>query len=998
MRPGSIYRNSVASTMSLILAAVTASTAVAQEADDASSDDLGLEEIVVTGIRGSLKQAMDVKRDARGIVDAISAEDFGKFPDTNLAESLQRITGVSIDRVNGEGSKVTVRGFGPDFNLVTLNGRQMPTSGLEDTTASSSRSFDFANIAAEGISGVQVYKTGRASVPTGGIGSTINISTTRPLDAPGMKATIGAKAVMDTSDDDGTSVTPEISGLYSNTFADDKFGVAVTGSYQKRKSGYNQASAGWRGAFEGTQNDWGTLPQIPDGGTEADINVTNRPGAGDYYSTTQNMAYSMTGVDRERINGQLTMQFRPVDTITATADYTYSQNKLATERHDMSVWFNHGATTSAWTDGPVAGPLLYSEDFGASPSDLSFGGVEFATKNENKSLGFNVEWTPTDNIELALDYHNSSAESGADSPYGSNVALGTASFTLQSQSIDFSEEFPVLSLTQIDGLTGVDPSRIVSTGSSFRNSYMRTDIEQVQFNGSWHFDEGIVESIDFGASYTENKVRSAYANVQRDTWGGAGPASDLPDDIFEVVSVADKFDSFDGSDNAALFNEWVIYDFETMVGLVDSLYGACGGNGQCASSDWQVDRRTTEETFAAYFQVNASWEISGNPLNVVAGLRYEDTDVTSRALVPIATGTQWVAANEAVVVFSPDQDFTELTGGYDNWLPSIDVDFSPLQDVVLRASYSKTIARPNYADIQGGQTINNIFRIGGGTGSQGNPGLLPFESTNWDFSAEWYYDDASYFAVGYFNKKVKNFIGTETITATPFSLPNPFGGQRYNDAVAAVGSDDLVEIRNWIFANADPSTVEITGVDSNGDTTGNILGVAGEDPTLEFVVSVPSNQRSAKLNGWEFALQHTFGDSGFGAILNYTIVNGDVGFNDLTDWNQEQFALYGLSDTANVVGFYDKDGLQVRVAYNWRDKFLSGIIQGEYAQRHPNYVEAYGQFDINVSYDVNDQITVFAEGINVTGATQRSHVRSENTVLWATQAGARYNLGVRYKF
>lgn len=998
MRARSLYYGSVASTMSLILASVSASAAYAQESAAADENMDELEEIVVTGIRGSLQRAMDIKRDSRGIVDAISAEDMGKFPDTNLAESLQRITGVSIDRVNGEGSKVTVRGFGPDFNLVTLNGRQMPVSSLEDTNASSSRSFDFANLASEGVAGVQVYKTGRAAIPTGGIGSTINIQTTRPLNSPGMKASIGAKAVMDTSELDGTSVTPEISGIYSNTFAEDKIGVAFSGSYQKRKSGYTQASAGWRGAFAGEQNDWGTLPQIPAGGTEADINITNRPGPGDFYATTQNMAYSMTAIDRERINGQLTLQYRPVETVTATVDYTYSQNKVATERHDMSVWFNHGATTSEWTDGPVAGVLLYAEDFGASPSDLSFGAAEFATKNENKSFGANIEWTPTDRLTLELDYHNSSAQSGADSPYGSHVALGTAGFTLQSQAIDFSEELPVLSVTQIDGLTGIDTSRIVSTGTSFRNSYMRTEIEQFQFRGSWEFDAGIVDSVDFGAAYTENNVRSAYANVQRDTWGGAGPASDMPDDIFEIISVADKFDSLSGSDNPNLFNEWVVYDFETMIGLIDDLYGACGGNGQCSSDDFTTDRRTKEESKSAYLQVNSSFDMGDVPVNIVAGLRYEETDVTSAALVPIAVGTQWVAANEAVVIFSDEQDFTELEGSYKNWLPSVDVDFQLRDDVVFRASYSETIARPRYDDIQGGQTINEIFRVGGGTGSQGNPALLPFKSKNLDFSTEWYYDDASYFAVGYFRKDVKNFIGTEVITAQPFGLATPFGGQRYNDAVAAVGSSDLTAIRNWIFANADPSTFEITGVDSNGNTTGNIFGVPGEDPTLDITVTIPSNQRSAKLNGWEFALQHTFGNSGFGAILNYTIVNGDIGFNNETEWNTEQFALFGLSDTANIIGFYDKDGLQVRVAYNWRDEFLSGIIQGEYAVRQPIYVEAYGQFDVNVSYDITDQITVFAEGINVTGETTRSHGRHENTALWVTQAGPRFNIGARYKF
>src|SRR4029077_4556549 len=129
-----------------------------------------LDEVVVTGIRGSLQASMETKRDATGVVDAISAEDIGKFPDTNLAESLQRITGVSIDRVNGEGSAITVRGFGPGFNLVTLNGRQLPAAHVGTITGNPTntgaqgvtRSFDFANLASEGVSGLEVYKTGNA--------------------------------------------------------------------------------------------------------------------------------------------------------------------------------------------------------------------------------------------------------------------------------------------------------------------------------------------------------------------------------------------------------------------------------------------------------------------------------------------------------------------------------------------------------------------------------------------------------------------------------------------------------------------------------------------------------------------------------------------------------------------------------------------------------------------------------------------------------------------
>ena len=214
-------KSKLATSLSLILGATALSPVYAQQVED------DVEVIEVTGIKGSLTKAMDIKRSSKGVVDAINAEDIGKFPDTNLAESLQRITGVSIDRQRGEGSKVTVRGFGPDYNLVTLNGRQMPTANINDTSASESRSFDFGNLASEGVSAVEVYKTGRANIATGGIGATINLVTLKPLNLGGDQASFGVKGVHDTSSEDGDALTPELSGLYSTVTDDGKFGVAV---------------------------------------------------------------------------------------------------------------------------------------------------------------------------------------------------------------------------------------------------------------------------------------------------------------------------------------------------------------------------------------------------------------------------------------------------------------------------------------------------------------------------------------------------------------------------------------------------------------------------------------------------------------------------------------------------------------------------------------------------------------------------------------------------
>ena len=309
-------------------------TATATEGDAATLDT-----IVVTGIRGSLTSSMNLKRDAQGIVDGIVAEDIGKFPDTNLAESLQRISGVSIDRSMGEGSRVTVRGVGPDFNLVLLNGRQMPaSSNAGGAGVSNSRAFDFANLASESISGVEVFKTSRAQTPPGGIGATINIKTARPLEsAPAIS--VGMKAVNDTSNGNlptslqGEDFTGEMSGIFSQTYADGKFGVALSGSFQKRDFGFSQVSVpgGWR-PFRGDENNWGTIPQP---GSPGSGNITNRPDPTDIYSVPQNLNYSVNGVQRERTNGQITLQYAPTDRVTATLDYTYSENKIQQQRNEL---------------------------------------------------------------------------------------------------------------------------------------------------------------------------------------------------------------------------------------------------------------------------------------------------------------------------------------------------------------------------------------------------------------------------------------------------------------------------------------------------------------------------------------------------------------------------------------------------------------------------------------------------------------------------------------
>lgn len=954
----------------------------AETKSEARPDGQQVETVVVTGIRKSLESSLSLKRDAQGMVDGIVAEDINKFPDTNLAEAIGRISGVSIDRQNGEGSKITVRGVGPDFNLVLLNGRQMPGVGLQATTASTSRSFDFANLAAESVSALEVYKTARASTPSGGMGTTVNIRTARPLDNPGLHAAFGVKAVDDESNRNlpatmqGDKLTPEVSGIYSNTFADGTFGVALSGSYQVRHLGYNQAGvpSGWR-TFHGDENNWGTIPQPGQPGSE---NITNRPKPGDIYSVPQNTLYELNGIQRERTNGLLTLQYKPTKDLTATLDYVYSQNKLQWKHAELSAWYNFGPSVSSWTNGPIAAPVFYQETIAAGNSDVAMAGAEYGTKNVNNSLGLNVAWKATPAWSFDFDVHHSTAVSKPDSPYGSNAVLGTAQFNRGDTRTDFSQDFPVLSIQNAP----LDPSLMQVTGSSFRNSYQRGVVDQAQLGSKFKLDNG--DSINFGVALTDVKNRSAYGFTQRDTWGGATNPGDYPDTLWHPDTLGKYFNRISGSGNPALYNQFFVWDFAAVRDY--AIKALNDPSAYSAPATYSVDRRTTEKSQSAYAQYNAFWEAMV-PMGLAAGLRFEHTDVSSSALVPIATGVNWTGNNEYSVQFG-EPNFTTLKGSYSYLLPSIDFDADLTRALKFRASYGETIGRPGWDQIQGGQTLDTLARVNGGTGSQGNPSLKPLKSRNFDLSLEWYYAKASYLAAGYFAKLVSNYAGVQQVNGSPFPIHTPAHGQWWQEAVNVGGctDSDVTCIRNYIFTKYDG----VGGVSK----AANLIPGQPTDPVMSFQITEPVNADKARLWGMELNWQHMFGYSGYGVQANYTWVRSGLKYDNASIG--QQFALVGLSDSANLVAFYENDHFEARLAYNWRGEFLSGLSDG--AGPNPIYTEPYSQVDLRLGYKFNDHATLSFEALNLTDAVLRSHERNRNEVVEVAQTGRRYVLGLSYKF
>ncbi|QJD90946.1 TonB-dependent receptor [Duganella dendranthematis] len=972
-------------------ACATLSIAQAQEAASPTDSTTNAPTVVVTGIRASLQSTLNMKRNSDGIVDGIVADDIGKFPDTNLAESLQRISGVSIDRSNGEGQKVTVRGLGPDFNLVLLNGRQMPTTDLSDL---SGRSFDFSNLASEAISQLQVYKTGRADTPSGGIGATINVMTARPLDNPGMRASIGAKAVKDTSNDHlpgmlkGDSVTPEVSGIYSNTSADGRFGVAVSASYQKRDSGFNRAGLanGYQGPYLGSDTTAGvTLPQPGQPGSQ---NITNRPGQTDLYSIPQNFGYGVNAIERERTNGQLVLQFRPVKELTTTLDLTYSEQKIHTRRNELSVWFGQTPTsTSTWPSGHVVSPLTYQEVY-QTPQDISVVGGDYATKTKNQSIGFNALWKASSELRVEFDAHHSTAESGADSPFGSENNLSNASFSRGTTKIDFTHELPVLSMPAAD----LANQPIQAAGSWFHNSWQKATINQAQAKGNLKLMES--SDLSFGASYTDSTNRSTFSNVQNNTWGGATKASDYPAGIFQANPLGSFFNQLGGHDAPELFGSLYTFDFAKLRALTAQVTGnAAGYLPNFASAD--TDRELKEKTTSGYLSFNTDWD-SKIPFHSSIGVRLERTKVTSVAQVLPGTAVVWVSQNELPITFAGNSYSTQ-DAKYTNVLPSLNLDFDLRSDMKLRASAGATIGRPRYDQLQGGLTLGTIGNVfTGGTASVGNPALKPVKSKNLDLSWEWYYDQQSVLSLAGFHKQMDNYAGQTVVSQNLYNLHTPVGGAYYNAALASgCSTADTNCIRNYILGNYNGQPgVQMTGVKSDGNLNGNITGLP-TDPLMNFLTTTYANQKSATVKGAELNVQHMFGHSGFGVQANYTYVTSPTKYDNAN--TNDQFAILGLSNSANVVGIYEDSKWSVRVAYNWRDKFLAATVDGG-GRAAPVYTDKYGQTDVSIGYNYNQNLSFQAEVINLTNATQRQFGRTEASTLNVTQAGPRYMLGARYKF
>ena len=909
------------------------------EPQESAAANETIQEVVVTGLRQSLETSMTIKRDSLGIVDAISPEDIGKLPDTNLAESLQRITGVSIDRSGGEGAFVTVRGFGPEFNAVLLNGRQIATP--TDPSQASGRAFSFDTLASELIAGVEVFKSSVAHLQSGGVGSAINIKTARPFDYRGFKFSASGDI---NYEDNSDEASPDAAFLITDTFFDGRLGILASGSYQRRKDRLNQAQTdGWivNGGTPAAQINGGAGVQATASNPQANLFVP------------QNFDTKVTFEDRKRVGGTLVLQYKANDDLTITADTLYSRFTNTTDARSFGHWFTPSNLTDVVTDGN--GTAIDLTQGVGMASD--FHDKAFDKKTRLTATGLNAEWKLSDRMTLNLDGSLSRAKEDPNGGAESELALlGYTGQTIRYQSdgstLPFTTGFVRPTSGANAGVAGGTQPMFQHVmlyrgyGVEDKVTQLRADLEIAGDEP----DEGLT-SLRLGSLFSRDEKDTAlYSNdggTGCTTCGYNNPApASVPIGVFNAGG--GFLSGISGADR--LTTQWLTFDGR-------SLFDAITREQQGVTPGFTFappkvnDSLVEEKVYGGYLQAVFAGTLGGRSFSSVVGVRVENThaDISGlatnfTALTRLANdATQYGVATAGTVTVSKSNRYTDI-------LPNLSFKWELTDEMTARFAASKTMTRPTLEQLSPVTTLVTL-RPGNFAAASGTPDLEPFRSDNLDLSFEYYYGRANFVSIGAYYKDVSNFI-----------------------------------VLN-----------QTTGVVNNSSGT-PLLDPATGSPA-QFTITAPTNGESARVYGLEAGIQQSFGDSGFGIQLNGTLAesNKDLDPQELTN----KFALTGLSNSANGVLFYDDESsFEARVALNWRENFLQYLspppLNG--AGQAVTQVRGRYQLDASATYHVNESFAVFVEGVNLTNRPILKYAYYENQFLYAEDSGRRYKVGVRAQF
>jgi len=931
------YRKSV---LSAAIVTCLSFSAHAQEADKSATD---LDRVVVTGIRASLQQSLETKRNADAIVDVITAEDVGKFPATNVAEAMTIIPGVTIDRAYGQGEKVSILGTDPALNRTLLNGQSI-ASGDWNMSDFPTRTFNYSLLAPELVGKVEVFKSPEARIDEGSIGGTVIVSTRKPLDMP-EKVSISGR-VSYGRNDRVEKTDPSASAAFAWKNATENFGFIVSAQASNesirrdgiesygtvRAKDYIAGVGGANGSITNLPTDWSVAPN-PDGSQPTSPATCVGACADTVYANPDAIGPNSTSAhffeqERKRKTYSVALQFKPVEQM----NIEFNALKIdANFDHMAQSMFTHQGNT--WNSLKTLSGLTVKDGLITSASHKN-GLVVFDMQNrraqvDSETYDIKLDWND-ERWFASTHIGRTKAEGGPKQVFGEFLARTDYTWSIADApgkpgSVHFTGANPFQNPDQfqMDGGWGADPNQ-PSWNTGWGGNLVEKPTTDKETYGQVDFGiklDSPVYLLRFGYKQRKHETTQIQRGIGLASVAGYGDAKASDFDPRKLPGNYLKgFSGYGDLGNRFTIDGWKLADYITsgdwlapwQTMPVMSQFSA----EEFARNNWSIN----EDIGAAYLQADFSFDrLRGN-----IGVRYVRTDLESGSFAcntGLAGCTQagW-SAEKLAASYSP----VVVKNKYNNVLPNLNLAYEATDKLVLRFSAAKTIARPNYTDVSSYLWLSDTALTGGG----GNPALKPYQSTNLDFSAEWYFSDNAILAGSIFYRDVADYILTE-------STPEVHWNQNQN-------KDDT------------------------------------------YMVDRPRNAGDAKIKGYSLAWQQNFG-YGFGVIANYTYSDGEAtGDRPLPFNSKNQF---------NISPFFENDTWSARVTYGWRDKYFTQVSGGRQL-----WTMDYASLDASVAFKITDNLSVGLDAMNLLDEEYHSYSGVEQLTRGAYLSGRRYNASLRFNF